>query len=160
MIITAKIIIFSSIILGSVIQRREIEDYRQLVCNKNILVEHSYALPCQCEQGDVLADSECSSNSEFSTEAVKFDSEEFDVGQSSFKTEPIDSFNAQGMKNEVLYFDSGEAFNVDETDGDDVEMLLNDSLLFENCLEEFNLKQDDLFEILEKGEIEFSDTEE
>jgi hypothetical protein len=70
MIITAKIIIFSSIILGSVIQRRKIEDYRQPVCNENILVEHSYALPCQCEQGDVLADSECSSNSQFSTEAV------------------------------------------------------------------------------------------
>jgi hypothetical protein len=60
----------------------------------------------------------------------------------------------------VLYFDSGEAFTVYETDGDDVEMLLNDSSLFENCLEEFNLKKDDLFEILEKGEIEFSDTEE
>jgi hypothetical protein len=143
-----------------VIQRREIEDYRQPVCNENILVEHSYALPCQCEQSDVLADSECSSNSQFSTEAVKFDSEEFDASQTSSKTEPIDSFNAQGMKNEVLYFDSGEAFTVYETDGSDVEMLLNDSSLFENCLEEFNLEEDDLFEILKKGEIEFSDTEE
>jgi hypothetical protein len=143
-----------------VVQRREIEDYRQPVFNENILVEHSYALPCQCEQYDELADSECSSNSEFSTEAVKFDSEEYDVGQTSFKTEPIDSFNAQGMKNEVLYFDSIEAFDVDKTDRDDVEMLLNNELLFEKCLEEFNLKQDDLFEILEKGEIEFSDIEE
>lgn len=142
------------------IQRREIEDYRKPVCNENILVELFYALPCQCEQGDKLEDSECSSNSEFSTEAVKFDSEEYEVDQTSFTSEPIDSFNAQGMKNEVLYFNSGEAFTVYETDGDDVEMLLNDSSLFENCLEEFNLKEDDLFEILEKGEIEFSDTEE
>jgi hypothetical protein len=143
-----------------VIQRRKIEDYRQPVCNENILIEHSYALPCQCEQYDVLADSECSSNSQFSTEAVKFDSEEYEVNQTNFKPEPIDLFNAQGMKNEVLYFLGGEAFTVDETDGDDVEMLLNDSFFFENCLEEFNLKEDDLFEILEKGEIEFSDTEE
>jgi hypothetical protein len=60
----------------------------------------------------------------------------------------------------VLYFNSGEDFTVDETDGDDVEMLFNDSSLFENCLEEFNLKEDDLFEILEKGETEFSDAEE
>jgi hypothetical protein len=68
-----------------VIQRREIEDYRQPVCNENNLFEHSYALPCQCEQGDELADSECSSNSQFSTEGVKFDSEEFYVTQTSSK---------------------------------------------------------------------------